>query len=458
MIISKSMLGDKLMYTNEATCGAVRIIKDCLSLERGNDLIVILDEDTANVTPLLIEAAKRTSVALTCLFLMKNQQASIYTNAELPNPVQQILQQVRAILICVNGEAAYTRFRGVLLTECASSWARIGHMPGATREVFEAANTNIQELSKACHDVELALARGKTIEIISYDKNGEAYHLNAEIGGWRRLPIASDSIIKQGSWGNVPSGETYIAPIEYTANGKIVINGSLPNLVLGPQEELLLTFEAGLLTNIQPEDSYAAKFLKSNEIQPAIDAKDANWKHLAEIGIGLNKGISHLTGNMLLDEKKADTIHIAIGRNKDMGGMIMSEIHCDMVVTDPTVYIDNNPLLNHGKWALREQDWQENFYNLSPVKSGKRISRSGVETDRKNHKLRKICRTESGRTSYFQIGDNLSAEYALKFYCTLPDNGVPVSLSKIPEKLNLSNLDVRKLLTLLDSFELVTIE
>jgi leucyl aminopeptidase (aminopeptidase T) len=458
MIISKIMHGVKLMYTNDAVCGAVRIIQDCLSLEHENDLVVIFDEDTASVTPFLFEAAKRTRVAITCLCIMKNQQAEIFTSADLPNPIQQILREVRAILICVNGEAAYTRFRGILLTECASSWARIGHMPGATQEVFEAANTNIQELSKACHDVELALARGKNIEIISYDKNGKAYHLNAEIGGWRRLPIASDSIIKPGSWGNVPSGETYIAPIENTANGKIIINGSLPNLVLDHQEEILLTFENGLLIDIQPEDSRAVRFLKSNEIQPAILAQDPNWENLAEIGIGVNRGISQLTGNMLLDEKKADTIHIAIGRNKDMGGKIMSEIHCDMVVTNPTVTIDNKPLLNRGKWTLCEQDWRENFYDLPPMKHGVFVSRSGVETDRKNHKLRKICITESGRTSYFQIGDEISAEYALKFYCELPENGRPVSLSTIPGKLNLNVLDVQKLLTLLDSFELVTIE
>ena len=458
MIISKIMHGAKLMYTNDAICGAVRIIKDCLSLERENDLVVIFDEDTASVTPYLIDAAKRTSIAITCLCILKEQQADIYTSADLPNPVQQILREVRAILICVNGDAAYTRFRGVLLTECASSWTRIGHMPGATREVFEAANTNIQELSKSCHNVELALARGKTIGIVSYDKNGKAHHLNAEIGGWRRLPVASDGIIKSGSWGNVPSGETYIAPIENTANGDIIINGSIPNLVLEQGEEILLTFENGLLTNIQPEGSRAVEFLQLNEIQPAIDADDPNWMNLAEIGIGLNKGIAYLTGNMLLDEKKADTIHIAIGRNKDMGGKIMSEIHCDMVVTNPTVTIDGNPVLNRGKWTLCEQDWRENFHDLSPASPGNFVSRSGVETDRKNHKLRKVCRTELGRTSYFQIGDDLSAEYALKFYCELPDNGLPVALSKIPEKLNLSALDVQKLLTLLVSFELVTIE
>ena len=105
-----------------------------------------------------------------------------------------------------------------------------------------------------------------------------------------------------------------------------------------------------------------------------------------------------------------------------------------------------------------QQDWRENFHDLPPMKPGVSVSRSGVETDRKNHKLRKICRTESGRTSYFQIGDDHSAEYALKFYCELPDNGRAVSLSKIPGKLYLSALDVQKLLTLLDSFELVTIE
>ena len=54
----------------------------------------------------------------------------------------------------------------------------------------------------------------------------------ADIGGWDRLPVASDGIIRDGAWGNVPSGETYIAPMEGTAEGQVLINGSIPGLVL----------------------------------------------------------------------------------------------------------------------------------------------------------------------------------------------------------------------------------
>lgn len=40
---------------------------------------------------------------------------------------------------------------------------------------------------------------------------------------------------------------------------------------------------------------------------------------VAELGIGTNIGASSLTGNVLLDEKIAGTVHIAIGDNHAIG-------------------------------------------------------------------------------------------------------------------------------------------
>lgn len=443
---------------NDAIGGSIQIFKNSLSLSQGNDLLVIFDEDTVNLLSYFAQAAEYLSVSLVCVCVPRYQQARILSKQDISPILLQILQQARAIITCVNGEALYTRFRALILTEIAGPWTRIGHMPGADVQVLQAANFDIKKLSKICHEVELALTRGKRIEIISYDQAGNEYSLYADLGGWTRLSIASDSIIREGTWGNVPSGETYIAPIEGQSYGQIVINGSIPNSVLNPDGELLLTFEKGMLIDIKPKDSSSYQFLMNNEIKPAIDMGDPLWNNLAEIGIGLNKNIKRLTGNMLLDEKMAGTIHIAIGRNKDMNGLVMSAIHCDMVVTGPTVLVDDKSLLIRGELVLRDQDWQESYHNTQPVDQPKLIARSGVETDRRNNKLRRVCRSESGRSIKYPVGDSTTAKEALKLYCLLPENFQPVSMIELQRGLNRSSLDIRKLLRVLELYELVTID
>ena len=441
---------------NDAIGGSIQILKNCLTLSQGNDLVVIFDEDTIGLLTYLAHAADYLSVSLVFICVPRCQQARIISKQNIAPILQEILQQARAILICVNGEAMYTRFRAVILTEVAGPWTRIGHMPGADFQVLQAANTDVKKLSKICHEVELALTRGHRIEIVTYDQDGNDHRLYSDLGGWTRLSIASDSIIQEGTWGNIPSGETYIAPIEGQSYGQIVINGSIPNRVL-KHDELLLTFEKGVLTEIKPKENSAYQFLMNNEIKPALDLGDPLWNNLAEIGIGLNNSITQLTGNMLLDEKMAGTIHIAIGRNKDMNGTVMSVIHCDMVVTGSTVLVDDKPLLIRGNLALRDQDWQENYHDIQPVEQPNLIARSGVEIDHKKNKLCRVCRSDSGRSVKYQVGDSITAKEVLKLYSLLPDNYKTVSMNELQRGLNRSPLEIRKLLRVLELYELVTI-
>ena len=135
------------------------------------------------------------------------------------------------------------------------------------------------------------------------------------------------------------------------AKGEIVINGSLPGKVLGPGEELLLTFRDGRLADMQPEDGPAARHLRATQIAYAERRGDPNWTNLAEIGFGLNPAIHDLTGVALVDEKKAHTVHIGLGHSTSLGGNVESVIHCDLVIERPTVYVNGRLILKTRRLA-----------------------------------------------------------------------------------------------------------
>jgi aminopeptidase len=122
---------------------------------------------------------------------------------------------------------------------------------------------------------------------------------------------------------NMPSGEVFTGPVEDSANGTIRFTiPSSPRGVL--VEDVTLTFEEGRVTK--------ATAARGQDYLDSALATDAGARFLGEIGIGTNAGIDRATGSILLDEKMAGTVHLALGRSyPETGGQNASAVHWDLI-------------------------------------------------------------------------------------------------------------------------------
>jgi aminopeptidase len=122
---------------------------------------------------------------------------------------------------------------------------------------------------------------------------------------------------------NMPSGEVFTGPHERSANGTIrftVPTGPRGVTVTGVQ----LRFRDGEVVDARAEqgDAYLQTIL----------ATDDGARLLGELGIGTNAGIDVPTGHILLDEKMAGTVHLALGRSyPESGGTNESAVHWDLI-------------------------------------------------------------------------------------------------------------------------------
>jgi hypothetical protein len=335
-------------------------------------------------------------------------------------------------------------------------------MPGATLEVLDMANVDLEQLVNDCSCVEIAMARGRELKLLSYAADGSSHTLTADIGGWERLPVASDGVIRDGAWGNVPSGETYIAPMEGTGEGSIVINGSIPGMVIEPGAELVLHFQWGRLVEIEPAEGAAARWLRETQIGRAQAMGDLNWSNLAEIGIGMNPMVKRLTGNMLFDEKAAETAHIALGSNTFMGGMINASIHCDMVSKEPTILIDDRLVVNRGRLAYHSSEWHihhsEVDLDSSPLLAEARVARSGVQVRRSTDgQLQRALRPEPGRVSTCSVGNPETARLASVLYDHTPEEGRGLTVDKLAAQAEMDLGVARRVLHVVWEYDLIRI-
>jgi len=142
----------------------------------------------------------------------------------------------------------------------------------------------------------------------------------------------------------VPNIEANCAPAQGTASGSLVVDGSIPYYGVGViREPVVLSVETGFVTAIDGGDQ--ARFLSD-----LLAAQNDHWVYnVAQIAFGLNPDCTEFTGEMLNDEGVDGTIHLGIGTSANLGGTVSAKTHFDAIIREPTVWIDDEIVVQKGE-------------------------------------------------------------------------------------------------------------
>lgn len=220
--------------------------------------------------------------------------------------------------------------------EASAAGVKVITMPGITMDMFTegAIKADYEKIEQLTSLFTEKLTACEQIRI--HTGKNEEYELRINIKG--RDGISSPGIFKtEGASGNLPSGESYIAPVLEESNGQILIDGSIAGVgkVSSP---VLLQVKEGRLASASGDQGGKLLTLLG----------DGDGRLLAEFGIGTNHS-ARVTGNILEDEKAYGTIHVAFGSNKTFGGTIEAGVHLDCVTLKPTVLFDEELIVEKGQ-------------------------------------------------------------------------------------------------------------
>lgn len=149
-------------------------------------------------------------------------------------------------------------------------------------------------------------------------------------------------MVEPGQFSTLPTVEANVSPLEGTANGIIVADGSIPYIGIGVLEEpVTLKVENGRIVDIS--GGRQAKMLADN----LASKNDPNVYNIAEHGVGLNPKC-HFCGFMLEDEGVFGTCHIGIGTSITLGGVVKAACHYDVIMKNGTIVADGKTLMEHG--------------------------------------------------------------------------------------------------------------
>lgn len=347
--------------------GARRVIGRNLGLRRGEDVVIVVDETTDRVGRAIADGAGHYSVRPTIVYVPTAIQPHYSEPSDLPLPLARAIDAAQSVIIAVSDHPAGTGFRVNILRQSRKLKSKVALMPGVALEMIASlARTDYELLVARCEGLTLPLLFGHHVVVITMDISGQSHELHMELGGWDKPPTVSSGIVRPQSFDNVPSGEVYVPPVKGTANGTVVINGSVTGYVF-KGDEIKLTFSNSALVQMVPSDHPATRFLEQ-AIEGARAAGDEEPHFLCELGIGVNPEITTLTGKSLMDEKADGTAHLAIGVNEPFGGDVAAEnIHEDLVFHKPTIMVDGQLIVKAGELCVQDRDWRQSYRDLTLV-------------------------------------------------------------------------------------------
>ncbi|MGB5287598.1 MAG: aminopeptidase [Ignavibacteriaceae bacterium] len=308
---------------------SVIAIRDCMGAKKNEKILVITDEQKREIGLSLHENAVRMGY----FSLLVEMKSGKINGEEPPAAIAELMQKFDVVFCPTAKSLTHTDAR----RNASAKGVRIATFPGITKEVMiRGMNADYNAISKRTIKLQKILEKGKSIRVTA----PAGTDISFDITGRKIIP-SKGLFHAKGESGNLPTGETFLAPVEGTSNGIFVVDGSMAGLGLIKNANIKIEVENGYATKIS--GGTAARKLKV-----MLDKVGKDARNIAEFGIGTNDS-AKLSGVLLEDEKVMGTIHIAVGNNVSMGGSVNVPIHLDGVVKKPTVWMDGKLLMKDGK-------------------------------------------------------------------------------------------------------------
>ena len=305
-------------------------VKTCLGVKGGENFLVITDTEKEAIGRALFKAGLDVG-ADALLVVMKPRTRH---GEEPPKPIAEMWAHCDAFLAPTKFSLTHTQAR----KKAIDAGARGATMPGVTEEMFlETMGIDYAKVKKYCERMKKVLDGAKEIRI----KSALGTNLTVSIKG--RTPIMDTGILhRKGDFGNLPAGEIFVAPVEGSANGRIVFDGSVAGV--------------GILTEpmrVEVKDGYAVNITGggAGQIKKLLEPAGKEAYNIAEAGVGCNFG-AKIVGNILEDEKVYKTAHIALGDSSTIGGKVKAGVHLDGLVKRPIFIVDGKEIIKDGNWLV----------------------------------------------------------------------------------------------------------
>ena len=261
--------------------GASKVINVCAKIQPGEQVLIVTELSRMSIAQALATEVYRVGAEPAICIMEPRKQDS----EEPPKEIAAAMKASDAFLSVVGKSITHTHAvkeaiaagsRGLVLTHFTEEMKMHGGIEG-----------DFEQAKLVCTAMAEGLAGAEKIVLTS----PSGTHLEYSAKGRRGNKLYC--MVEPGQFSTLPTVEANVSPLEGTANGVIVADGSIPYIGIGVLEEpVTLKVENGRIVDIS--GGRQAKMLADN----LASKNDPNVYNIAEHGVGLNPKC-HFCGFML---------------------------------------------------------------------------------------------------------------------------------------------------------------
>jgi leucyl aminopeptidase (aminopeptidase T) len=308
------------------------ILTECGGISISDRVLILCDSTTKDISNAFTKISKNKANFVQCIEIPK----LISHGQEPPTDVVDEMCQATLIISLCRYSLAHSQAR----IDSATAGARFLSLPLYNWDLLDnpCVQVNYKAQASIVHYFANAFTEGNIVHVTSFAGTDLTIGINQRIGNY-----CPGFVENAGDLGSPPDIEANISPLETSAQGKIVVDGSITCPELGLlTTPVILSVSQGKVVSVSSERMDYVKIIES-----MLGELDSPRRVVAECGVGLNP-LALLTGSMLTDEGTLGCVHFGLGANNTVGGNNKVDFHLDFVVRSPNLSIDGSFMIKQG--------------------------------------------------------------------------------------------------------------
>ena len=295
------------------------------ALRPGEKVLVVVDETTRSVGHAFLETAQ----ALGADPVLAEIRPRAADGAEPPEPVGTAMAASDVVLLATARSLTHTHARRA----ATRAGARVISMPAVTLDMLRGGGL-AADWAKI-HDLVRRTARRLrgTREVHLTSAAGTDLRFSVEGREW----ISEDTGLctRKGAFTTLPAGELFIAIVEGSAEGRLVVDSYFEGPVVEPATAVIT-------------EGHATKIVGAAAAVETMNRGGREGRALSRFGFGVNP-LARVTGPPLEAEKAVGAAHLGFGDNLVIGGKIHGGVRVEAVLSEVGVEVDGKTLIDKGR-------------------------------------------------------------------------------------------------------------